>query len=321
MGARAAGQCIQIMSNNRDWPKASVLWAMLRLKPLAKGMYDLMPFKREIFTLVRGVAHVPERIHKHLHFKGVITVPVGPGERFRIMHHGHLIENELFWEGTRGWEKVSLELWTRLCKRSSVILDIGANTGVYALVAKAVNPQARVAAVEPVGRVFRKLEQNIALNGWDIRAFHAAASDHTGKAVLFDTPAREHVLSVSLEADWNSDSPELRPVEVDCITVADMLARIGAPAVDLLKIDVETHEPAVLAGFREILQRDRPAMLIELLNDDVARQVSSQVEGLGYAFFNIDEVAWPPHRVDSLSKSGHFNFLLCRPETAASIGL
>ena len=303
------------------WIKAYVLWDMSRIKGSLKKVYEALPFKQPMFTLLRKIVHVPPGIHQHLHFKGVIHVPISPTEGFRIMHHGHVIENELFWKGIKGWEAVSLEFWIRLCRLSSVICDIGANTGVYALAAKAVNPSAKVVAVEPVERVFRKLEGNVTLNNWDIQTVNAAVSDHTGTAVLYDLPQLEHVLSVSLEADWNSKSTALRPVEIPCITVTDLLKQIGATKVDLLKIDVETHEPAVLRGFHELIKRDRPSMLIEILNDEVAQQVSALLEGLEYQYYNIDDVTWPPPRVQELTKSEHFNFLLCQPAATKAIGI
>jgi FkbM family methyltransferase len=303
------------------WVKACVLWDMSRIKESLRKVYEALPFKQPLFTVLRKAVQVPSSIHQHLHFKGVIHVPISPTEGFRIMHHGHVIENELFWKGIKGWEQVSLELWMRLCRLSSVICDIGANTGVYALTAKAVNLSAKVVAVEPVERVFRKLEANVLLNNWNIRTVNAAVSDHTGTAVLYDLPQLDHVLSVSLEADWNNKSSALRPVEVPCITVTDLLDEIGASKVDLLKIDVETHEPAVLRGFHELIQRDRPSMLIEILNEDVARQIAALLEGLDYQYYNIDDVTWPPPRVQALSTSGHFNFLLCQPAVAVAIGI
>jgi len=288
---------------------------------LAKRIYSALPFKQPIYTALRWFGTPPERLYRHLHFKGIITVPISTTERFRVRHYGYMIENELFWKGLAGWEKVSMELWTRLCHRSGTILDIGANTGIFALVAKAVNPDAQVIAVEPVARIFQKLLGNIALNGGRIQAVQAAVSDRTGTVILYDQPENEHVLSVSLDPEWNKASSAIRPVEVPCITVADLLARHGTNTVDLLKIDVETHEAAVLRGFQEILHRDRPTLLIELLNDTVANDVAALVDGLGYLYFNIDDITWPPRRVDALSQSGHFNFLICRPEVATEIGL
>jgi len=291
------------------------------LKQLAKRAYDGIPFKQAIFTAIRDLLPVPAQIHKHLHFKGVITIPISATEKFRMVHHGYVIENELFWSGLAGWEKVSSELWVRLCRRSDVIFDIGANTGVYALIAKCVSPQATVLAAEPVGRVFRKMEANFHLNKGTIIAMNAAISDHSGVTTLYDLPELDHVLSVSLDPNWNSGSTDLRPVQVPCFTVNDLLKKASLSRVDLLKIDVETHEPAVLRGFLDILRRDRPSMLIEILNDDVASQITLLVDGLGYVFYNIDDITWPPERVKTLTRSHHFNFLICRPEVAASIGL
>jgi len=288
----------------------------------ARSLYAALPFKQPLFQLVRRLAPpLPERLYRHLHFKGVITVDISPAERFRIRHHGYMIENELFWRGLSGWEKISMELWIRLCRRSKVILDIGANTGVYALAAKAVNPGAEVIAVEPVARIYDKLVDNIGLNEGTVKAVHAAATSHTGTVVLYDQPQSEHVLSVSLNPEWNKESTAIRPVEVPAYTVADLLAMHGNTSVDLLKIDVETHEAEVLRGFREILLRDKPAMLIELLNGQVAAEVGALINDLGYAYFNIDDITWPPQRSKTLTKSGHFNFLICQPEVADAIGI
>lgn len=294
---------------------------MSLLKRIAKCAYSAIPFKQPIFTLVRSISTVPEPIYRHLHFKGTITVPVGAKASFRMGHHGYMIENELFWQGLDGWEKISFELWKRLSQRSSVIFDIGANTGVFALLAQAVRPEATVLAAEPVARIFAKLQGNIALNGGRIIGVQAAITDHKGTAILYDMPESEHVLSVSLDPEWNKESKHLRPVKVPCLTVMDLLELAGSSTVDLLKIDVETHEPAVLKGFAELLRRDRPTMLIELLTDEVAEQVSRTIHGLDYVYYNIDDVTWPPPRVQALSRSGHFNFLICRPEVAAAIGL
>lgn len=126
-----------------------------------------------------------------------------------------------------------------------------------------------------------------------------------GKWIYFDPARRKRGMMAALPRMWWQM----------------MLAQHGAPQVDLLKIDVETYEAEVLRGFLEILRRDRPSMLIEILNDKVAAEVSGMLDGLGYAYYNIDDVSWPPKKTDVLSKSDHFNFLVCRPEVAKSIGL
>ena len=295
---------------------------MSRRKQLLKRLYDALPFKQAMFSVLR-LLPIPQRIYQHLHFQGLIDVEVGQGEMFRMRHHGYMIENELFWRGIKGWEKVSLELWTRLCRRSDTIIDVGANTGVYALIAKTVRPGATIIAVEPVERVFRKLEENIALNGGGIHAVRAALTDREGEVTLYDAPHLEHVLGVSLNKEriYIVEGKSVSPVQVPGRTMAGIAAEFGLPRIDLMKIDVETHEPEVLAGFTELLRRDKPTLLIEILNDVVAVRLEEQVRGMGYLFYNIDDVTWPPEKVHTLTKSRHFNYLFCQPEVADAIGL
>lgn len=288
------------------------------MKELLKKAYDALPFKQELFTALRWV-RPPERIYRHLHFHGIVRVAVPGGRDFRIRHHGYLIENELFWRGLDGWEKVSTGLWASLCREATCVLDVGANTGVYALLAKTVNPGADIVALEPIERVFRKLEDNIALNGGGIRAYQAAASDANGTAIIYDQPS-EHVLSVSLNKDFNTTEPGLVEVPVRTRTLDSLVDELGWKRVDLVKIDTETHEPEVLEGFRRTLERDRPTLLIEILNDEVAAKVEGIIGGLGYLYFNIDEVN-PPMPKEHLSRSDHFNFLVCTPKVARGLGL
>ena len=62
-------------------------------------------------------------------------------------------------------------------------------------------------------------------------------------------------------------------------------------------------------------------MLIEILNDKVASRVEELVRGMGYVYYNIDDVTWPPEKAATLSRSKHFNYLFCQPDVAKSIGL
>mgnify|MGYP001258121299 CR=1 FL=1 len=294
---------------------------MSSAKRIFRSIYRAIPLKQALFSPFRSSGLVPERIYKHLHFNGEFTVRIDDEASFRIRHYGYMLENELFWKGIEGWEPVSTKIWMLLSRNSNVILDIGANTGVFALIASAVSPTATIVAVEPVERIYRKLKANVALNNNKIQTLLALVSDHTGKATLYDQPHQEHVYSVSAEQDWNPKNSNLIPIELDSFTVADILKNIDRDHVDLLKIDVETHEPAVLRGFADLIRKDRPSMLIEILNEKVASEVSEIIKGLDYVYFNIDDVTWPPPQVATLAKSEHLNFLICRPEVARSIGL
>jgi FkbM family methyltransferase len=272
------------------------------MKDLLHSIYNLLPFKKQLFTFLKKFWQPGENIFRHLSFKGVFTVQLKNNRSFKINHFGFIIENEIFWKGLDGgWEKESIGLWQKLCETSHVILDIGANTGVYSLIAKAVNPSSTVYAFEPVKRVFDKLQQNIRLNGFDIMAVEKAVSNSEGTAVIYDP----------------QDEVEQK---IFTTTLDSFIRENNLTAIDLIKIDVETHEPEVLEGFSEYLMKFKPTLLIEILDDAIGKKIENIMRDSGYNYYNIDENAGI-RKVSSITKSDYFNFLLCPPETAARIGI
>jgi FkbM family methyltransferase len=279
-----------------------------------------LPFKKQFFFLLKSIVKPDKKIYQHLHFKGVFKVDIDKKRNFKIMHHGYQIENEVFWEGLyNGWEKRSMRLWKKLCEDSLVIFDIGANTGLYSLVAQATNSESSIFAFEPVSRVFKKLKQNIELNGFDIICNEMAISDQTGKAKIFDT-REEHTLSVAVNKDLDPNSGRTFPVEIDIITLDKFITQNKIDKIDLMKIDVETHEVEVLKGFKEHIHLFQPSMLIEILNEEVARGVEEIISGMDYVYYNIDEDSGI-RKVEQLDKSDYYNFLICTPEIATKLNL
>ncbi len=285
-----------------------------------KKIYTALPFKKQVFSFLKLFWKPSPSVYQHLHFIGIIKVAIDKSHSFKIKHHGFQLENEIFWSGLKdGWEKVSANLWITLCKNAPVILDIGANTGIYALVAKTINPDAKVYAFEPVKRVYKKLAENIALNKYDIKAIEKAVSNTNGTAVIYDN-AEEHIYSVTVNK--NMFSPETKAIEttIETITLNSFVKENNLSHIDLIKIDVETHEPEVLEGFNEYLSLFKPTMLIEILNDEVGEKVNALVSGLGYLYFNIDENSGI-RRVNIITKSDYYNYLLCNEKIAHELGL
>lgn len=239
-----------------------------------------------------------------------------------MMHHGLPLENDLFWSGlSGGYERVSLELWMKLCRDARVIMDVGANTGLYALLARALNPHAHIIAFEPVDRAHHRLVANIALNAFTIQVEKCAVSDHEGKAVMHDN-AFDHAYTASLEARINPEGITARRYEVPMVSLDTFLEQHGVGPVDLMKIDVELHEPSVLRGFAKGMRAHPPALLIEVLRPDVAAELDALMQGSGYQFYQIDERGPVTRRDRIMASAGHgFNYLFCTPEQAARIGL
>jgi FkbM family methyltransferase len=277
------------------------------LKRALKAAYSAVPAKRPIFELLRPLK-LPKSVYQHLHFSGPFTVYMDGMPMFR-MNAGHeVLENELFWAGLgETWEAMSTRLWCRLAIGAAGILDIGANTGAYSLLARAVNPSASVIAFEPVKRIAKRLRQNIALNNYAIETVELAASDKCGTAPFFDVDAPLGYAASLEEAHGQHD----HSYPVDTITIDEFLAQRGWPRVDLVKIDVETHEPAVFRGMRETIARFQPAILVEVLHLEQGQEIAEMASG--YLKFNIDEEGRKIIPTDTLRHihGASWNNLLC----------
>lgn len=260
-----------------------------------------------------------EDIYKHLHFKGIIDVNLIERKSFKIQHYGFQIENELFWAGIDGgWEKISLNLWQQLSLKSNVVLDIGANTGLFSLITKSLKSNAKVYAFEPVERVYEKLEANCKLNNFDIISEPFALSNNNGEATIFDLEGEDHVYSVTINKNLNEPSVAIKEVTIKTKRLDTYIEENNIHQIDLIKIDVETHEPEVLEGMGKYLELFKPTFLIEILNDEVGQKVEAIVSNMNYLYFNIDEKN-SIKRVPHITKSDYYNYLLCSEEVAREL--
>jgi FkbM family methyltransferase len=150
-----------------------------------------------------------------------------------------------------------------------VLYDIGANVGVYSLIAATLGPEVRIIAFEPAHTTFPRLVDNIRANGvgdrvtalqvalgerTDILSFGYArldpgAADHPGiSEVPGGTVARHSVL---------------------CYRLDDLVSHFGLPQPTLLKLDVDGAELSVLLGAAETLRNaELRSVLVELREAD-----------------------------------------------------
>lgn len=189
-------------------------------------------------------------------------------QELKRLHFRHQIRHQRF----RSPEP-EYELLPTLIEAGDWVIDVGANVGHYTRrFSELVGGRGRVLAFEPVPATFALLAGNAEHFPYrNVTLFNAAVSDHTSVAGM-DVPAFASGLSNYYEAHLGGDAAAL---PVLCLNV-DALA-LPAP-VRLVKIDAEGHEPAVLAGMRQLLERDRPTLIVEA---NVAAIVPF-LEGFGY---------------------------------------
>jgi FkbM family methyltransferase len=193
---------------------------------------------------------------------------------------------QLYWRGTRGWEREVIARFIEAAKTARGFVDVGANTGVYMLIGTAVNDQLRCLAFEPVPRNVTRIREHLELNRVteQVEVHQSAVSDQSGTAV-FVTSDNATPSDGRLESH---DGPPLavkERFEVDVVTLDDCVPN-DFP-VDVLKIDVEGGEEGVIGGATRTIERCRPLIFIEYV--DGAPAAKSFLHDLGYRFVSLDE--------------------------------
>jgi len=137
-----------------------------------------------------------------------------------------------------------MTVWRRALHAGDLFVDVGANIGIYSIWAADLG--ADVIALEPAADTFRLLTDNIALNGYPIRAVQAAAGAAPGTA-RFTT-------------GWDGLNrfAASGPAEVEVVTIDSV---VGDRVVAGLKIDVEGSEIDVLRGCEKALSERRIGLL------------------------------------------------------------
>jgi len=141
-------------------------------------------------------------------------------------------------------------------REGDVCVDVGANVGVIAFqAATIVKDRGLVVAVEPNPENLRLLYAGIVVNGFaNVRVLPVAASNRSAVVSLTGGLSNTHVTAG-------------RGLE----TGGGLYAQAGAldqwlawlPRLDFVKMDIEGHEPLAFDGFRAMIARHRPALLVE----------------------------------------------------------
>jgi FkbM family methyltransferase len=202
-----------------------------------------------------------------------------------------LIQQQLFFTGTYHNERLQLADWRRQARSSRVILDVGANVGIYSLEAKAANPQAQVLAFEPTPQWAAHLRGTIARNVIvGLEVLEAAASSRPGLACLQScdgSPARGHPTNEGMNF-IASNLNGAQGFEIQVTSLDHEAQARGWQRIDLMKIDVQGHEPAVLEGASDLLQRQAIGCLFIEINGlqpgDPGEQVLQLLSRAGYRF-------------------------------------
>ena len=193
---------------------------------------------------------------------------VGLNHRYELLATRKRVDGATF----RSYELVNKHggdrLLATLCRSvesGDVVVDAGANTGVYSLAVAATHPDARVVAFEPSPTVAEQCRTNVRVNGFadrvDVRP--VGLGSEAGEATFYRSTYDElGSFNAGNAGAWEASVEGA--VTVPVATVDGLVADGELPPPDHLKVDVEGFEREVLLGARETLRRHRPVVYLEV---------------------------------------------------------
>ena len=225
-------------------------------------------------------------IWRRLPVPSPVTVTMPDGARFRFAGV-EKDERGYFWGGADWREGTTAHVFVALAREARTVVDVGANAGLYSLMALATSPSVRLLAYEPAPATHTLLCENLRANGFASRCVvrERAASDSAGVA-QFHVPDRiEWAVMASLDPDG------FRGIDGEVISVVtervdDALDELDlAHTVDLVKIDVEHFEHLVLRGMERTLTRARPPVVFEAHPDGPYEVVGTILRDHDYVLY------------------------------------
>lgn len=216
-------------------------------------------------------------------------------------------------------ERYEAALVQRLLKEDDVFWDIGANVGYFTLVAAtALANRGQIIAFEPGKNAYARLTENLSLNAYlNIKTFPVAVTDREGEAVLH------------LSGDIADSSASLYPAgqtqarhEV-CRTVAldHFLEAEGLRPPDLIKLDAEGAELAVLKGAQGLISATPPLLLMEMEEKNLLAAGASKsaiqafLKDYGYRAAHLHKGRW--YATTDLESVKGRNIFWFNPDVAA----
>ena len=203
------------------------------------------------------------------------------------------------------WEEKEREFMTQLNlnnnNNNAIVMDIGANIGIYTILLSHIYPKAKIIAIEASPTIFEMLRSNCKLNnlvfsGSNVLLINKAISDKDDITTEFyekhsmSTMLKEFLTNLSSTILSNQD--ELNKRVIRTITIDNLVETININEISLLKIDVEGAEVLALKGaIKTLTQKKIKNMIIEYHSLENYNYIVKllEEEELGYTIVNSQE--------------------------------
>jgi FkbM family methyltransferase len=150
------------------------------------------------------------------------------------------------------YEPYEQKVFKEFCKPGATVVDVGANVGLYTLIAaSAVGSSGQVIAIEPHRQSFQFLQQTISKNQFHhVVAFNVAAGDSRRQITLFTTDENK------ADSRIYGDGISRQEITTDMVDLDSLLDQNGIENVQLIKMDIQGAEALAVRGMKKTIARN-----------------------------------------------------------------
>lgn len=177
------------------------------------------------------------------------------------------IESHIFWQGVQSADRGEVKLLNSILKPGHIFFDIGANIGVFTLLAAKRVGSGRVYAFEPSKLHLEKLYVNLKLNNFtNIIVNPFGLSNVSGNRDLYIPAGQGPLRNTGMASFYpvEADSKNYVLEKIFTMRLDDYVESNDINKIDAIKIDVEGAEMDILEGAKITLKRFRPIVMMEV---------------------------------------------------------
>lgn len=238
----------------------------------------------------------------------IFSIKIFPECKIKYARKGDIAEiiykYQVFVNFKKSFEYSTLQLFSKMLKPGDVVIDVGANSGLYSIFySRLVGEQGRVYAFEPGVDTYSFLTENLALNNCNnVSPYNFALSNkeslvemvsyHAGNIKLQEGDSFKYIREVPAGRTQPGEET-MKAFRLDDLEEFNALSRL-----DVIKIDVEGAELLVLEGSRNTILKHQPVIIFELSGKWAERfhykpyQVLALLNELGYEMEEYEFQQW-----------------------------
>lgn len=290
--------------------------------------YLIRPVKRKIVNIITGTRN--KRWEKVKNTNKSIKLKITPNISALFLPKGDIVRvlftlQPFISYGRGGFERDEIEYFTNTLRKGDVIIDAGANIGLYSIIAsKFIGEKGMVYAFEPALETFNTLKDNIALNRIiNVKYYQMGLSDREWKLNLKIPKNCPVGYSDSYKfvdygdndidiASNNSESEVINLTSIDLFCENNRILKI-----DFIKIDVEATQYQVLLGAKKTLVNNNvlvlfeapPTVLVKTVVNYNQQDTFDLLKSIGYNIYVIECHTQKLKLVKSTEDYNHGNYI------------